>query len=197
MKPPGPTGPHMCIGLLGGSFNPAHSGHLYVSETARKALGLDYVWWLVTPGNPLKRASELAEMLVRMAGAKRIARRARIKVTDIETRLGTRYTIDTLTALKHRFPGTNFVWLMGSDNLAQFVRWKDWQGIARAVPIVVVRRPGSALASLKSPVTHRFGLARRLGKLPAILILDGPRDGQSSTRLRVGAAVLEPRLPPC
>jgi nicotinate-nucleotide adenylyltransferase len=192
IRPPGPVGPHLTIGLLGGSFNPAHPGHRHVSDVARKALGLDAVWWLVTPGNPLKRASELAELLVRMARAKQIAG-PRIIVTDIESRLGTRYTVDTLRGLQRRFPGTRFIWLMGSDNLNGFALWKAWDAIARTVPIAVVRRPGSALATLSSPLIRRFGQVRRLGEAPAVMILDGPRNRQSSTAIR---ASLEPRPPP-
>jgi nicotinate-nucleotide adenylyltransferase len=182
----------LTIGLLGGSFNPAHQGHRHVSDVARKALGLDAVWWLVTPGNPLKRASELAELLVRMAHARQIAG-PRIIVTDIESRLGTRYTIDTLRALHRRFPRTRFIWLMGSDNLHGFAKWKAWDAIARTVPIAVVRRPGSALATLCSPLIRRFGQARRLGAPPAIMVLDGPRNRRSSTAIRTG---LEPRPTP-
>ena len=180
----------MRIGLLGGSFNPAHEGHRHVSEVARKALGLHAVWWLVTPGNPLKRSSELADLITRTALARQVAG-ARITVTDIEGALGTRYTIDTLRALKRRFPATRFVWLMGSDNLAGFGRWKDWAAIARLVPIAVVRRPGSPLATLASPLIRRFGQARRLGPPPSVQILDGRRNRQSSTAIRM---VLEPRL---
>jgi len=190
IRPPGPVGPHLTIGLLGGSFNPAHEGHLYVSETARKALGLNEVWWLVTPGNPLKRASDLAELQFRIAFARRLAGRRAI-VTDIESRFGTRFTFDTMRALRHRFPGTRFVWLMGSDNLAGFARWKNWAALARLVPIAVVRRPGTALDTLKSPLIRRFGQARRMGAAPSILLLDGPRNAQSSTTIR---AALEPRL---
>ena len=190
IRPPGPVGPHLTIGLLGGSFNPAHEGHLYVSEVARKALRLNAVWWLVTPGNPLKRASDLAELQFRIAFARRLAGRRAI-VTDIECRFGTRFTVDTIRALRHRFPDTRFVWLMGSDNLAGFARWKHWAVLARLVPIVVVRRPGTALDTLKSPLIRRFGQARRLGSAPSVLLLDGPRSAQSSTTIRAG---LEPRL---
>jgi nicotinate-nucleotide adenylyltransferase len=188
------VGPRLTIGLLGGSFNPAHAGHRYVGEVARKALGLSAVWWLVTPGNPLKRASELAELLTRMAFAVQAAGRGGI-VTDIESRLGTRYTVDTVRALRRRFPHTRFVWLMGSDNLAGFGRWKDWVLLARLLPIVVVRRPGSALDTLKSPLVRRFGQVRRLGAAPSVLLLDGPRCVQSSTALRAGSlpSALEPR----
>jgi nicotinate-nucleotide adenylyltransferase len=189
IRPPGPVGPHLTIGLLGGSFNPAHGGHLYVSEVARKALGLSAVWWLVTPGNPLKRASDLADLITRMAFAGQLAGHNAI-ISDIESRLGTRYTVDTLRALRRRFPRTRFVWLMGSDNLAGFAQWKDWAVIARTVPIVVVRRPGSALDTLKSPLVRRFGQVRRLGPPPAVLVLDGPRNPQSSTAIRMA---LEPR----
>ena len=182
VKPPGPIGDGMRIGLLGGSFNPAHDGHLYVSEVARKALGLDYVWWLVSPGNPLK--SEPAPLDVRVARARNLAQAPRIRVTDIERGLGTRYTIDTVTALQHRFPGVHFVWLMGSDNLEQFARWRRWRDIAARIPIVVVRRPGSVLASLRAPLM-------RLGSVRPPTILDGPRSQESSTERRreaLGAA---------
>ena len=190
IRPPGPVGPHLTSGLLGGSFNPAHEGHRYVSETARRSLGLDGVWWLVTPGNPLKRASELADLLTRAACARAMAP-PRDVVTDIEGRLDSHYTIHTLRALKRRFAATRFVWLMGSDNLAGFGRWKDWAAIALEVPVIVVRRPGTALDALRSPLVRRFGLARRLGAPPCILVLDGPRSPQSSTAIRMA---LEPRL---
>lgn len=190
-------GPQLTIGLLGGSFNPAHEGHRYVSEVARKALHLDAVWWLVTPGNPLKRSSELADLLTRMALAAPLAGRHAV-VTDIESRLRTRYTVDTLRALRRRFPQARFVWLMGSDNLAGFGRWRDWATIARSIPIVVVRRPGTALDTLKSPLVRRFGQVRRLQSAPAILVLDGPRRDDSSTALRMGSfqSNLEPRQTP-
>ena len=195
--PPGPAERGMRIGLLGGSFNPAHEGHLHASLVALRKLKLDYVWWLVSPGNPLKSASGLADMLTRLGLATDIARHPRIKVSDIESRLGTRYTIDTVTALERRFHGVRFIWLMGSDNLAQFSHWRRWQDIAAKVPIAVVRRPGSVLASLSAVPVHRFGLARALKAPPAILMLDGPRNPLSSTALRRMAAGLEPRLPPC
>ncbi len=197
VRPPGPVEPGLRIGLLGGSFNPAHEGHVYASLLALRKLKLDYVWWLVSPGNPLKSTADLADMLTRFGTAAEIARDPRIKVSDIEARIGTRYTIDTLKALTRRFPNVRFVWLMGSDNLAQFARWRRWQEIARLVPIAVIRRPGSALASLKAAPVRRFGLAPHLKAPPAIVMLDGPRNRQSSTALRRMAAVLEPRLPSC
>jgi nicotinate-nucleotide adenylyltransferase len=178
IKPPGPVADGMRIGLLGGSFNPAHGGHLYVSEIARKALKLDYVWWLVSPGNPLK--SEPAPLELRLVRARDAAQAPRIRVTDIERKLGTRYTVDTVTALQRRFPGVQFTWLMGSDNLDQFARWRRWRDIAARIPIAVVRRPGSLLASLHAPVM-------RLGSVRALAILDGPRSQESSTEYRAEA----------
>jgi nicotinate-nucleotide adenylyltransferase len=186
-KPPGPIADGMRIGLLGGSFDPAHDGHLYVSDIARKQLKLDYVWWLVSPGNPLKPAPDA--LAVRMRRARHLARDKHIIVTGIEQQLGTRYTVDSVAALKRRFPNVTFTWLMGSDNLEQFSRWRRWQDIAAQLPIVVVRRPGSVLASLHAPLARRLGMARTLGPAPALLVLDGPRSRESSTRLRaLGAA---------
>jgi nicotinate-nucleotide adenylyltransferase len=184
----------MRIGLLGGSFNPAHEGHLHVSLQALKQLRLDYVWWLVSPGNPLKSVAEQADMLTRLGTAFEVGHHPRIRVSDIESRMGTRYTVDTLAALKRRFPQVRFVWLMGSDNLAQFARWRRWRDIASMVPIVVVRRPGTALASLSAAPIRRFGLSRALMAPPAIMVLGGPRSLESSTALRTLASVLEPRL---
>jgi nicotinate-nucleotide adenylyltransferase len=185
IAPPGPVAPGLRIGLLGGSFDPAHGGHLYVSEIAKKALKLDYVWWLVSPGNVLK--SDPAPLAVRVMRARNLAQGSRIIVTGIEARLHTRFTIDTVTALKRRFPQVRFVWLMGSDNLEQFSRWRRWQQIAAALPIAVVRRPGSVLASLHAPLSRRLGLARRLGPAPSLVVLDGPRSRESSTELRAQA----------
>jgi nicotinate-nucleotide adenylyltransferase len=130
-------------GLLGGSFNPAHRGHRHVSLSAIRALDLDELWWMVSPGNPLKAgASDMAPLAARLASARSMARRAPIRATAIEARLGTRYTIDTLTHLVRRYPNRRFIWLMGADNLAQFPRWKDWRRIAALVPIAVIARPG-------------------------------------------------------
>ena len=130
------------IGLLGGSFNPAHPGHRQISLSAMKALGLDEVWWLVSPGNPLKPKAGMAPLNARMAHARKIARRAPVRITAIERDLGTRYTVDTLRALVQRYPRTHFVWLMGGDNLEQFGQWRNWRGIARIMPIAVIARPG-------------------------------------------------------
>jgi nicotinate-nucleotide adenylyltransferase len=182
IKAPGPIVEGLRIGLLGGSFDPAHEGHLYVSEVARKALKLDYVWWLVSPGNPLKPRPDVLK--VRLAGARKLAQAPFIRVTDIEEDLGTRYTVDTVMALKRRFPQVSFVWLMGSDNLEQVARWHCWQRIAAAIPIAVVRRPGSVLAPLNAALARRQGVARQLGAAPSLVILDGRRNWQSSTALR-------------
>ena len=182
IKSPGPIGDGLRIGLLGGSFDPAHGGHLYVSEIARKALDLDHVWWLVSPGNVLKPAPDA--LGVRLRRARHIARDRHIFVTDIEARLGTRYTIDTVTALQKRFPRVHFIWLMGSDNLEQFSRWRRWQLIADRIPIAVVRRPGTVLASLHAGLARRLGVARRLAIAPSLVVLDGPRSSESSTELR-------------
>ena len=175
----------MRIGLLGGSFDPAHDGHLYVSRIALRALKLDYVWWLVSPGNPLKH--EPAPLPIRMKRACLMARDKHIIVTDLESRLQTRFTIDTITRLKRRFPKAGFVWLMGSDNLEQFSHWRRWRQIAATLPIAVVRRPGSVLASLHAPLARCVGLSRQLGSAPSLVVLDGPRSRESSTELRAQA----------
>jgi nicotinate-nucleotide adenylyltransferase len=141
----------MKIGLLGGSFNPAHGAHRRISLFAMQALGLDEVWWLVSPGNPLKPQEGMAPLAPRFASARAQARRAPIRVSAIERELGTRYTIDTLRKLVRRWPKHQFIWLMGSDNLAQFSRWKDWRGIARIMPIAVIARPGYDGTALASP----------------------------------------------
>jgi nicotinate-nucleotide adenylyltransferase len=181
-RPPGPVSEGLSIALLGGSFDPAHDGHLYASLVALHALQLDYVWWLVSPGNPLKPAPRA--LAARLTAARAIARHPRVRVTSIEAGLHTRYTIDTVRALQRRFPHVNFLWLMGSDNLLQFSRWRRWQDIARRLPIVVVRRPGSALAALPAALIRRFGMAARLGAPPCVLLLDGRRNNTSSTALR-------------
>jgi len=191
LVPPGPITPGLRIGLLGGSFNPAHEGHLHVSVAGLKSLGLDYVWWLVAPQNPLKPTAGTAPLDHRVAAARDMVRDPRIRVTDIEARLGTRYTIDTLSALKRRFPGVRFVWLMGSDNLESFSRWRRWEDIARLIPIAVVLRPGATFAPLRAKAAQRFASARLISARaiatadpPAFAIVDGPRSLESSTAIR-------------
>ena len=182
------------VGLLGGSFNPAHRGHRRITLAAIDALGLDEAWWLVSPGNPLKPAAGMAPLAARLASARRQARRAPIRASDIEARLGTRYTIDTLRAIKRRYPRTRFVWLMGADNLAQFHRWRDWRRIVRTMPIAVIARPGyddDALAAPAMAWLRRFQHPRSAAKtwttwsLPAIVLLRFRPDPTSATALRV------------
>src|SRR4051812_8007496 len=161
LKPPGPVADGLKIGLLGGSFNPAHEGHLHVSEMALRQLGLDYVWWLVAPQNPLKPVCGMAPLQQRLAyAADKFENHPRIVVIDLERSIGTRYTVDTLRALKRRFPRVHFVWLMGSDNLETFRRWRRWPEIVRSVPIAIITRPGSCLAPLRSKALQRFHDAR-------------------------------------
>jgi nicotinate-nucleotide adenylyltransferase len=198
LKPPGPVSPGLKIGLLGGSFNPAHEGHLHISEVALKRLGLDYVWWLVAPQNPLKSGIGMAPLRERLAyAADKFEQHPRIVVVDVETALGTRYTIDTLAALRRRFSQIHFVWLMGTDNLAGFRRWKRWAEIATRVPIAVVMRPGSTLSPLHAKAVQRFACARRdraslshlaLAKPPCLVVLDGPRSAANATALRQALA---------
>ncbi len=132
----------IATGLLGGSFNPAHGGHRAISLDAIAALDLDELWWLVSPGNPLKPAKGMAPLPARLASAQRMARRSPIRATAIEGEFGTRYTVDTLKKLVRRYPNHRFIWIMGADNLAQLPRWRDWREIARVMPIAVVARPG-------------------------------------------------------
>jgi nicotinate-nucleotide adenylyltransferase len=187
--------PNMRIGLLGGSFNPAHEAHREISLTALKRLGLDRVWWLVTPGNPLKDPSKLATPESRVEAAREMARHPRIEVTGFAG--GSAYTIDLLAELKRRFPGVNFVWLMGADNLAQIHRWRAWEEIFAAVPIAVLDRPGLRLKARASKAAQRFALyqvdesdAGGLTRLepPAWTILSHRLSGVSSTALRAKKA---------
>lgn len=185
--------PGMRVGIYGGSFNPAHEGHAHVAETARRKLGLDRVIWLVSPQNPLKSTHETASQAERMTGARRFARGPNMIVSDAESRIGTQYTIDTLRALKGRFPAVKIVWLMGADSLASFHRWRGWTQIMQVAPVAVVSRPWISLKSRFSPAAKRFaharlpidqarGLADR--QAPAWVFLNGPLNFQSSTALR-------------
>ena len=148
------------IGLLGGSFNPAHGGHLMISLIALKRLRLDEVWWLVSPQNPLKPIDGMAPFAERFATARRVANHRRIKVTDIETRLGTHFTVDTLKELTSRRRGLAFVWLMGADNLVQFPKWEGWKEIFHTVPIAVFDRPTYSLKALSGVAAMRFAHRR-------------------------------------
>lgn len=147
--------PGQRIGLLGGSFDPPHAGHVHITKWALKAFGLDRVWWLVSPGNPLK-ADAPADLGRRMAAARAIMVHPRVEVTDLEARLGTRHTAATLAALRRRAPGVRFVWLMGADNLAGFHRWDRWEEIMMTTPIGVLARPGDQLRAGLSPAALRF-----------------------------------------
>ena len=182
------------IGLLGGSFNPAHRGHRRITLAAIAALGLDEAWWLVSPGNPLKAGrADMAPLAARLASARRQARRAPIKATAIEAKLDTRYTADTLRALVRRYPRKRLIWLMGEDNLAQFHRWRDWRGIARTVPIAVIARPGYNVVARRAPAMgwlRRFIRPPRQARcwtkwsLPALVLLRFRPDPTSATLIR-------------
>ena len=183
----------MRVGLYGGSFNPAHEGHAHVAETAKRRLNLDRVIWLVSPQNPLKASHETADLAHRMAGAQALAKGPGMIVSDVETRLGSAYTIDTVRALKRRFPGVKFVWIMGADSLASFHRWRGWVQIMQEGPVAVVSRPWISLKSRFSPAALRFARYRlpstaalRLpdAKPPAWAFLFGRFNFLSSTALR-------------
>ncbi len=148
----------MRVGLLGGSFDPAHEAHRAISLTAMKRLQLDSVWWLVSPGNPLKGTPSPMEK--RIAAAQALAHHPRILATDIEARLGTVYTIDTIRGLRRRWPATRFVWIIGADNLGQIHRWKNWRALFRTIPVAVIDRPGYRLKAVGSPASTAFGKYR-------------------------------------
>ena len=182
------------IGLLGGSFNPAHRAHRRISLEAMRALGLDEVWWLVSPGNPLKEgAKDMAPFSARFASAEEVARRAPIRVSGFEAQEGTRYTVDTVRNLKRRHREHSFIWLLGSDTLPNFHKWRDWRGLARELPIAVIRRPGydsaahaaRAMGWLRRFV-HPSGQAKRWTdwSAPAIIFLRLPPDPTSATAIR-------------
>jgi nicotinate-nucleotide adenylyltransferase len=181
---------------LGGSFNPAHEGHRHISLTALSHLALDQVWWLVSPQNPLKSARGMAGFHRRLAMARASARHPRIVVTDLESRLGTRYTFDTLAALKRYYPHTRFVWLMGADNLGQIHRWQRWRGIFQTAPVAVFDRPPYRLRTLSSPAASAFARARlpqqksrslALRDPPAWVFMASRLEPLSSTELRMKA----------
>ena len=184
----------MRIGLLGGSFNPAHRGHRRMSLAAMDALGLDQVWWLVSPGNPLKPRKGMAPYPARLAQARFVARRSRIMISDFEAEAGKIYTVDTVAALRQRHPDIQFIWLMGEDTVAQFHRWKEWRRLASLVPIAVLSRPGydGAARAARAMGWLRWFVrpsttARNWTKwsAPAITFLRLPPDPTSATRLRL------------
>lgn len=181
------------IGIMGGSFNPPHDGHVIAARAALKRARLARLWWLVTPGNPLKQASELAPLDDRMLAARQLCPEPRMIMTSFETELATPYTAATLRFLTRRYPSTRFVWVMGADNLATFHRWQHWREIARAMPIIVVDRPGWRHRALSAPAARWLAPYRtresRAGGLadqaaPAWCYLTTRLSGQSSTALR-------------
>ncbi len=184
--------PGQVVGLLGGSFDPPHEGHVHITREALKRFGLDWVWWLVTPGNPLK-ARQPAPLDRRLEAAQARMRHPRVRVTDLEAHLGTRYTAETIEALRAVYPGVRFVWLMGADNLASFHRWDRWKSILGTVPVGVLARPNAEIAALMSPAARCFEGARLRGDsvrtlgratAPAWAYVAIPLADESSTAIR-------------
>ena len=162
------------VGLLGGSFDPPHLGHVHITKRALKRFGLDRVWWLVSPGNPLKENAP-ASLERRVAACQEIMQHPRVEITDIEAQLGTRYTAETIKALQRKYPRAKFVWLMGADNLAQFHLWQDWQEIMERVPVGVLARPGDRIAARASKAANVYEFARLRGRQSRLLShMDAP-----------------------
>ncbi|MCB8836656.1 nicotinate-nucleotide adenylyltransferase [Aurantimonas sp. VKM B-3413] len=187
------TEPGMAIGLFGGSFNPPHAGHLLVAETAFRRLGLDRVWWMVSPGNPLKDHGILRPIAERVAASRKLAFSPRFDVTAFEAVHRVRFTADALRILQARRPDVRFVWIIGADSLGTIHRWQDWRWIVETTPIAVVDRPGATLAALSSPMARTYGFARlpesaatalAFRRAPAWVFLHGPRTPISSTLIR-------------
>jgi len=182
------------IGLLGGSFDPAHEGHAHITREAQRRFGLDRVWWLVSPGNPLK-AHGPAPMAERLARARRVMRDPKVVITGLEADLGTRYTAQTMAHLRALYPGVRFVWLMGADNLAQLHRWEDWRGLMRSVPVGVLARPGHRMVAAQARVARICAKARLKAErarllpcapLPAWCFVQMPMSDLSSSAIRAG-----------
>ena len=182
------------VGVMGGSFNPPHEGHAMVAATAVKRLRLDQLWWVVTPGNPLKVNDGLAPLATRMAACRALAQGPRMRVTAFEAELATPYTAATLSFLRRRYPGVTFIWVMGADNLASFHRWQHWRTIARDLPMAIIDRPGWRLRALASPAVHALsrrrlpeaqaGILGRAGQPPRWTLLSTRLSEASSTKLR-------------
>lgn len=181
------------IGILGGSFNPAHEGHLHLSLEALKRLQLDFVWWLVSPQNPLKSEQGMAAFALRYASAELAARHPRIQVSDLETRIDTRFTADTMRQICRMFPRTQFLWLMGADNLGQFHQWQRWHEIMKTVPVAIFDRPSYSIAALNSKIPtyyrrrrHGPGGWRHIARspLPVWTFITCPRHPASATQIR-------------
>ena len=192
------SAPGMRIGLFGGSFNPAHHGHCLVTVEVMKRLGLDQVWWLVSPGNPLKDNSGLPPLAARIAQARALIHQPGVHVTGFEAAYGFRYTFDTLSHLKTRLPGRRLIWMMGADNLASFHQWEHWRDIAELMPIAVYVRPGNTRRAMHSPAAQalrEYRLDQSDAKLlpfmeaPAWVYLNGIMSGLSSTAIRTGSAI--------
>jgi nicotinate-nucleotide adenylyltransferase len=185
----------MRVGLLGGSFNPAHAGHRHVAALALRRLRLDQVWLLVSPGNPLKPRDGMAPLAQRLCGARAIADGRRVVATAIEAMLGTRFTIDTVRLLLRRFPRVRFIWLTGADILPQLPRWRRWQEMLRRIPVAVLPRPGYTRRALASQAVQRMRHARRPeraaatlpGEAPGWVLLTAPQNAVSATAIRAGA----------
>lgn len=184
--------PNQTIGLLGGSFDPAHAGHVHITLEALKRFKLDRVWWLVSPGNPLKDKGP-APLDRRIEHARRIMDHPRVDISDFEDRAGTRFTAETLGALHARYPAVRFIWLMGADNLAEFHHWQDWELIMKSVPIGVMARPGDRISARTSVAANRFEKYRLRGREAALLahsdapawcFINLPMNAQSSTAIR-------------
>ena len=193
---PPPRRARFRVGLIGGSFNPAHEGHRYLSLRALKVLELDQVWWLVSPQNPLKARGEMAPYPERLELARAVARHRRIHVSDVEERMGTRYTADTLVRLAERFPAIDFVWIMGADNLDEIPRWHDWKKIFDTMPVAIFNRPTYAVRALSGEAARRFRAYRlcagRAAALPgrrppAWVFIWAARHPASATALRAEA----------
>lgn len=188
--------PGQVIGLLGGSFDPAHNGHVHITLEALKRFGLDRVWWLVSPGNPLKSEGP-APLPARMAKARNVMQHPKVLVTDLEVDLGTRYTINTLRAMRSRYPNARFVWLMGADNLASFHHWQDWRWIMENIPMGILARPGDRLSARRSVAANVYEAARIKGPAsqllgrataPAWCYVNLPLNDASSSKIRAQGA---------
>ena len=188
--------PGQTIGLLGGSFDPADVGHVHITREALERFGLSRVWWLVSPGNPLKKNGP-APMQQRLARARKLMQHPQVVITDIEAHLGTRYTAETLARLQAIYPGVRFVWLMGADNLAQLHRWQDWSCIMESVPVGVLARPGDRISARMSPAARIYRQARLAGRAshllpgsapPAWCFVNVPMVAQSSSAIRAAGA---------
>jgi nicotinate-nucleotide adenylyltransferase len=185
----------MRVGLLGGSFNPAHAGHRHVAELALRRLRLDQVWLLVSPGNPLKSRDGMAPLAIRLAGARNVSDGRRVVATAIEAMLGTRFTIDTLRLLMRRFPCVRFVWLMGADLLSQLPHWRRWREMLRSIPVAVLPRPGYTRRGLAGQAAQWMRRERRPercavllpGEAPGWVLLTAPQNAVSATAIRAGA----------